>query len=66
VPQNCLTFDQKIHLLIGIARHFGAHSGTRGYDPEFDVNHDNVIDFADFVQVLHTPTCRNHHHGDND
>ncbi|MBF6601209.1 MAG: hypothetical protein IVW36_11940, partial [Dehalococcoidia bacterium] len=59
---QCLTFGQKIQLLVGILLRFGSHEGDRRYRAEYDVDRDGRIDFDDLKQVLETPTCPRHHH----
>jgi hypothetical protein len=49
---------QKIGLVVGIIVRFGAEEGERRYKAVYDVNHDDVIDLEDLVQVLLTPTCK--------
>jgi hypothetical protein len=56
--QECLTLGKKISLAIGIILRFGAEEGERRYRSTYDVNHDDVIDFDDLIQVVTTPTCR--------
>jgi hypothetical protein len=66
-PTRCLTLNQKIRLVIGILRHFGAHAGSHRYRARYDVNHDGIINIDDLRQVLLTPTCNRHHrHHDDD
>jgi len=31
--------------------------GDNRYDPQYDVNHDGVINLLDAIVVLKTPTC---------
>jgi hypothetical protein len=64
--RRCLTFNQKLHLIHGIARHFGARAGSPKYEAAYDVNHDGVINSRDIKLVVHTPTCKHHHDDDDD
>ena len=59
---GCLTHRQKIRLLIGILRHYGAEAGERRYVRKFDVNGDGVIDVDDIMLVLDAPSCHHEHH----
>jgi hypothetical protein len=61
VPQSCLSFGQKVRLVVGILKRLSAHRGDRRYDPQYDVNHDGVIDIKDVMQVVQTPICSRHH-----
>ncbi|TAK60580.1 MAG: hypothetical protein EPO22_09145 [Dehalococcoidia bacterium] len=64
-PGQCLKFGQKVELVIGILKRFGAHEGQKKYKAKYDVNHDGVIDAADLLQVANTPTCHRGHHDDD-
>jgi hypothetical protein len=53
-PGQCLTFGQRISLIVNIAIRLGAN---KSYDARFDVNHDGVINVRDLLQVIRTPVC---------
>ena len=56
-PQACESAGQKVSLIVGIIRRFGARIGDRRYQPRYDVNHDGVINQLDLQRVFGTPTC---------
>ena len=64
-PQDCLSFGQKVRLIMGILHRLGAHEGSRRYKARYDVNHDGAIDINDILQVRRMPTCRSHHDDDH-
>ena len=56
-PGPCLTFGQRLDLIIGIVHRFRSHVGDPRYDAKYDVNGDGVINVLDLLQVLRTPKC---------
>jgi hypothetical protein len=56
-PDECLTFGQKLTLVIGVLVRYGAEEGERRYNAKYDVNGDGRIDFGDIAVILQTPTC---------
>jgi len=55
-----------VELVIGILKRLGATEGQKKYKAKYDVNHDGVIDTADLLQVVNTPTCGRADHDDHD
>jgi hypothetical protein len=56
--EDCLTPGQKLWLLVGIFRRYGAQEGTWRYKGRFDVNYDGRIDWKDAKAVIDAPLCR--------
>lgn len=56
-PGVCLPFGQRVSLLIGILRRFGAEEGDRGYRARYDLNGDGVIDGGDASAALNARAC---------
>jgi hypothetical protein len=56
-PGACLTFGQKVSLVIGILRRLGSQVGDARYQARYDINEDGIIDALDAFEVLATPTC---------
>jgi hypothetical protein len=54
---ECLTFLDKLKLLVNVLHHLGAKEGQRRYDARYDLNHDGRINIIDAVLVLKIPLC---------
>jgi hypothetical protein len=54
---ECVTFLDKLRLLVNVLGRVGSKEGQRRYDARYDLNHDGRINIIDAVLVLRIPLC---------
>jgi hypothetical protein len=57
---ECFTLGEKLFLILGILKRFGAREGHWRYKELYDLNDDGKINWKDLEIVLETPLCRRH------